>query len=98
MVLTAGVEIGARGPVSSPMIPRFRVFVDDDEDDEEGDAPAAEVVADVAEPALEEVPVEDFDDELQAATPATNTAAATALSACFPLNRFIVEPLVGVCR
>jgi hypothetical protein len=39
-----------------------------------------------AAPRLEELPVADFDVELQAATPATKSAAATAHIARFALN------------
>jgi hypothetical protein len=91
MVLRAGVDTGARIPVSSPMIPMLRVLVAAgpvvDEPEEDGAAVVAGATV------VEEVLVDaDFDDELQAATPATSTAAATPASVRLELNHPIIEP------
>jgi hypothetical protein len=67
------------------MIPMFTVLA--------GAAPDAPVeggaLAVVAEPAVELVLLAVFDDELQAAAPATTSAALMALSAFFAQNRLM---------
>jgi hypothetical protein len=61
-----------------------------------GAAPAAPVedgaLAVVADPAVDELPVAVFDEELHAAAPATKKAAPTALSTVLDLNLLIVNP------
>jgi hypothetical protein len=90
MALTAGEDEYDRIPVSSPIIPRFRVLVV---------VPVVGVPAELegltvgAEPTPEVVPVDaDFDEELQAAAPATSSAVPRAHIAFLALNTFIIDP------
>src|SRR5262249_42659747 len=93
MGYNAAPDTPARAPVTSLMIPIVRVLVAEpagDVDTEDGELTV------VAEPALEVggvvAVVDGFDDELQAAAPATNSAAVKPPNAVLGKNHLIIEP------